>query len=500
MISKTPNMRLVKPLSKYMEKRVRMFGRSRGANVFQRKSNNQKTIVLGWVPQSKDNLEIYLDLHRILDGWTLVGNTVTFDVAKNGDLQILEDVTFADEGLKWLEIPFDNLIQANDFNSAAYGTDRRNGPQVATFLRPVVMAQPGIGFCRMNADNTKLLYCSYAGMYGRDSITYALLTDAGQLSDVRCIDVRVRNPNYIPTMRVGVMAQFGQTVKVNGERKSSQNTGAWQMYATADGPNVTIDLPNKTADGQRPVFDFVIQGKDEEGAYFQLSEYFDPGEYEIKVTGAANGQEFAIIGQGDPSAFGFTNAERFSIDAAMIHGGTVTYTVTGRGITLLTLTVNSRPTVFANADAWPFEFVEGQQHVTLNPDPNGTGQQFNWELKTELFASQACSYFASTKTTVPGRYPVKSHIAAKLTSIATYYDPIAKTSLPSEYVVSKDVLGTYTVGAIPDENLVEVENPTVLTLIPAGFMWETSDPFSPMYTFANVRFTITNGWVFESQP
>lgn len=309
MIAITPNLRNIKPLSKYMALRIRMFGRQRFAKTFSQSGSNMTLITLPFTPASAELLEIYHDGIRMLEGYTVSGNKVTFSKSVMGKLEFVDDDVFADMSEKWLQIPANNLLHYDNTSESAYGTDRRDGQNVAVHAKPVCITQGAIGFCRPSNDGESLLYCSYYGMYGRDSVTYAIKTDLGQLSDFRCIDIRVRDPNYIPTMRLAVISSESSPVKANGEVKDIEGGTDYQLYG-AISTSQSIQLPNRTAEPELKEYHFVIQGSDENGDWFEPEEYFEPDSYKVTLTGA---EGFTVTYQGTGKDYGFENAFMFSV-------------------------------------------------------------------------------------------------------------------------------------------------------------------------------------------
>lgn len=197
-----PNLRAVKPTAFYREERTRFFGRERVAHEVSRNGINIKRMPLNMHVSSAELVEVYIDNLRQFTGYKIINDEVVFDDYVDGYVHIIIDMTLVDKGLKWLKLQFNELIDHTDTAETTYTTDRRPGlPHIKTKVRPVVMVQPRIGFCRPDTQHDALLYCPYFGMYGRDAITYALVTDGGQMSEFRCINIRVRDPNYIPPVR-----------------------------------------------------------------------------------------------------------------------------------------------------------------------------------------------------------------------------------------------------------------------------------------------------------
>lgn len=494
MISITPNLRNVKPASKYMEKRVRMLGRGRMANEFNRTGSNVRSLALSWVPASKDLLEVYHDGIRMLDGWTLSGSTVNFTRALNGTFKVIDDTLLIDPGEKWLKIDVKNLLHFDDLDFTSYGTDRRAGQNVAVHCRPVAITQGGIGYVRPSPDNQELWYSSYYGLFGRDSITYAILADNGQLSDYRCIDIRVRDPNYIPTIRMCAVSALSAPVKVNDEVVDIEEAnGTYQVYGETLKDGI-MQLPNKNSLDEIREFHFIIQGKDENGDWFELEEYFEPDEYVLAYP--TEHDDFIVTSFGDASGFGFTNAYRLSVTC--LRNTSVPFTVT--------LTANNQQLFFAQivssgiTEQQPYILRETDRAVTFDQnvdgvDPDNVSAKYTFNSWVDRMRMSV----EWTNETAELRN-VKASYTAQLDLVKPYYDPALKLPVPATTPINHEWTGTFDTR---EPNAVTVEYQSVDILPEKLFVWESNDQFSPMALIGPHTYTIENDWVIvppEPEP
>lgn len=484
MISITPNLRNVKPSSKYMEKRIRMIGRSRLANEYSRSGSNQRTAVLSWVPASKDLLEVYHDGIRMLDGWSLKGSTITFTTPMNGTISVIDDTQLVDPSLKWLKIPVKNLLHSTDYDNTGYGTDRREGQQVAVHAHPIAITQGGIGYARPSPDNEELWYASLYGMFGRDSITYAIQTDSGQLSDYRCIDIRVRDPNYIPPIRMCAVAAVSSPLKVGTTEVDITPDGTFQIYAeTLTGQ--AVQLPNKSTPDELQEFHFIIQGKDEDGEWFELAEYFDEDEYEL--TYPKNNEDFVITTVGSAAAFGFTNAYRLSFmakrngslpfDIQLKVGKRILFTaqIYSTGVVQYDAYATlSAPIVDINTNPNNVEPDDALPVVSYSVTETGFTTTIDWVNPTAEVRDVQVSYTAGLRLNKP------------------YFSPLAG-DLPQEYDLSIEYTGTFDTV----ENTVEVSDSNRVILPTKLFVWESADKFSPMGFIGPLTYSYTNNWTIK---
>lgn len=486
MMAQNPNLRALKPLSKYMELRVRMIGRQRLALEHTTNGFNQVTVQLPFTPDSAEMLEIYLDDIRVIGGYTINKNVVTFSPAKSGRLTFVSDTQLVDPNLKWLEIPALNLIQSNDFSNAAYGTDRREQHQVATFTRAIAITQGGLGFARPNEDNSKLLFCSYYGRYGRDTITYALLTDAGQLSDYRCIDIRVRNPNYIPPIRIQAISAVSKPLKVNGVITDIVPDGEYQMYGEAFGGK--IELPNVPTLDENNEYHFVIQGKDEEGKWFELTEYFEPDEYQIVLT---HGDDFVITQQGSTLEWGFENGERLSVMCKQSATNTLGVSLLKDGKSIFNVDIVGRgPELLAVTDV-KRELID--ETFTYNNDPDGTNPNVTWEVDSEETSPYGIVTTTSFQNPLYESHRTELDFKGTVVFEKPLYDPITQTFTQAEFNVDKVISGTFITAEETEDKDVIVADSHV-DLLHKTMLWESADIWSPMFVYEVLTFTYTNKW------
>lgn len=500
MISITPNLRFVKPLTKYTEKRIRMFGRQRFADTYTKTGSNQKVIVLPWTPDSADNLEIYLDSVRLIDNYTVSGATVTLNTAMNGRLDFVSDKVFPDMGEKWLVLPIENLLHSDDTDNTAYGTDRREGPQVATHAKPICITQGAIGFCRPGADNDTLLYCSYYGMFGRDSVTFAIKTDMGQLSDYRCIDIRVRDPNYIPEIRLCAVSAVAKPIKANGVVVDIVPDGNYQIYG-AISTGQGIQLPNKVTDDELTEYHFIVQGKDENGDWFELTEYFDPDEYTLTVPD--DNDDFAISYVGTSELFGFENAVRISLTAKKNTQTPLTIKLRANERDLFTANIFSsgvHDTLSVVRSIVPgYELVlnRNPDGLVFPPDPQNDPEiddDFSrWNLRGEWISGGGLELTTEYQTPYFETRNVQAELNASVSIPFAFYDPVTQLFQETEWDVSKDIKGSFTT-AEGEDDIVVVEPDSEIQLTEAGFFWSAPDPYSPMYKGEGITFFYRNHW------
>lgn len=487
MMAQNPNLRAVKPLSKYMELKVRMIGRQRLALEHEVVGNNQVNVALPFTPDAPENLEVYLDNVRMIGGYTINKSTVTFSPAKSGRLTFISDTVLVDPGLKWLEVPIQNLIQSDDFSTTAYGTDRREQHQIATFTKPLCISQGGIGFARPNADNSKLLYCSLYGRYGRDTITYALMTDAGQLSDYRCIDIRVRDPNYIPPIRIMAISPTSKPLRANGTVVDVENPdGSWKMYGEL--MSGQFELPNKKTLDEMHEYHFVIQGRDEEGKWFELQEYFDVGEWEIVLQ---HDDEFIVTAQGSTTEWGFENGERLSVMCKQTTTSDLRISLRVEGKSIFDAAIIGRgPEVLGVMDV-PREITDTL--FTYDKDPDAANPDVEWNVDSEEFSP----YGITTTTSFANPLFEDHKVALDFKGIVTFteplYDPVAGAFTQTDFDVSRVITGRFITAEDPLENQVIAPNSS-MNLLPKTMLWRNADIWSDMYVYEPLTFTYTNKW------
>lgn len=464
MISNTPNLRFVKPLSKYMALRIRMYGRQRFAKSYTVTGANLNTVTLPFTPNSPETLEIYLDSVRVLSGYNVNGAVIKFTPPLAGKLECIDDDVFVDMHDKWLTVPLPNLLQSNDTSNTAYGTDRREGQQVATHARPVCITQGAIGFARPSPDGEQLLYCPYYGMYGRDSITYAIKTDLGQLSDFRCIDIRVRDPAYIPTLRLACISAVSNPVQIDGQLKDITANGFYQIYADVLSGG-TIQLPNKDSNEPKE-YHFVIQGSDENGDWFEPEEYFDPGSFQID---AQTRKGFTVTYIGTAADYGFENATRISVmcDRA---GDDLPIRLTYMGATLLDTTITSNKPIALET----FKIVADNPLIELN---DGGSETAEWIYNDDWLTDTGINLDTLWENTAFEERAVSATMSFGVQ--VSLYDP--QTALPVMPIAySKTVTGSFTTAEDPANNKVVQPADSQQTLL-SGFYWENSNQFSNLY-------------------
>lgn len=476
MIANTPNLRFVKPLSKYMALRIRMYGRQRFAKNYTVTGSNLNTVTLPFTPNSPETLELYLDGIRVLDGYNVNGAVIKFTPPLAGKLECIDDDVFVDMNDKWLSVPLPNLLQSNDTQSTAYGTDRREGQQVATHAHPVCITQGAIGFARPSPDSEQLLYCPYYGMYGRDSITYAIKTDLGQLSDFRCIDIRVRDPAFIPTMRMALLSSVASPVKVNDVLKDVVPNGSYQIYGDALSGGKFL-LPNRDSDEPKE-YHFVIQGSDENGDWFEPEEYFDPGSFSID---ALTQTGFTVTYIGSAVDYGFENATLISVMCDR-NGDTLPISLKYMGTTLLQCTVTSnKPTALET-----FLFNVENPLVALD---KGTATTAEWVYNDDWVTTDGINLNTVWQNTAFESVHVSATMSFTLP--INLYDP--KTQLDvAPIAYSKTVTGTFLTDEDPANNKVVQPRNTEQTLL-SGVYWKTADQFSDLYA-GNIVLKSTFDW------
>ncbi|MND37647.1 hypothetical protein D3C80_283380 [compost metagenome] len=483
MIALTPNLRLIKPLSRYMELRIRMYGRQRIARSFESNRSNQSSVVLPFTPYSPANVEIYLDGVRMVGGYTIAGNTVTFVPTVSGKLTFTEDDDFPNMNDKWLVVPTPALLHSEDTKESGYGTDRRIGPLVATKAKPICITQGVLGFCRPSADGDQLLYCPYYGIYGRDSITYAIKSDLGQLSDYRCIDIRVRDPSYIPTVRLCALSMDASPVKADGEVFDITPDGFWQIYGEIR-TGATIQLPNIVDEAMRE-FHFVIQGQDENGDWFELSEYFDPEDYNLNVVGAI-GTTVTYVGPAD--AYGHANAVLISLMCDMKGSqATVNLTINGNQ-SLFTGRIYSNAITSLSA----LKPVIANEKVTLNPGVAAPDQVLSWAYNPSWISDTGINLGTTWTNSYNETRPAPAVIEADVT-LPVLYDPVTKANKTFVIDVNGTYTGSFTTDADEANNVVVMPENKTVSVGDDKYYWLDSDPFSVVYSGVK-DFPVTFDW------
>lgn len=289
-MQKLPNLRAVKPAIQYRNERSRIVGRERVAHELNRTLTNATVHDLNVPVLCADLVEVYKNRLRMLDGYSFDGSKIIFKERQTGDFTFIVDTLAVDEGERWLKLNFKEFIDHKTAVETAYTTDRRQGlPDVKTRTTPVVMIQPTIGFCRPSTYGESLLFCPFMGMYGRDTITYALRTDAGQLSEFRCINIRVLDPNYVPPIQCLVLTPTDSFYKINGDLNYAEvEEGEDFARFNASGLGVLLEPPNTRSLIEQQYVRLVLRGRDEIGDYYDLAEYYEPKDWNIEVVGTDN--------------------------------------------------------------------------------------------------------------------------------------------------------------------------------------------------------------------
>lgn len=500
MIAINPNLRALKPLSKYLEKRVRMNGRQRLANEQSTSGNNIRRVKLSFVPFGSETLEIYHDGSRLFDGWRILGPQydpisqttsiaeVEFDPAINGRLDFIDDTTWIDYSQKWLQVDIVNLLHPDDLANTAFGTDRREEHNVATFCTPVVITQGGIGFCRLSDDRKSLLYSSYYGHFGRDSITYAIRADNGQLSDYRCIDIRVRNPNFVPEMRMGIADNKGRFFRLNGEVKQGEVGNAFKVvdFVPTGG---TIELPNKDKEDAVTQYHLIFQGKDEDGEWYHFSEFFEPDQYEFAFD--RENPDYAVRYEGIADALGIVNSNVVTLDCSQTDSSRLTFTIKFLEKEIFRATLNGRGTSEVETVA---RSLEPGHSIAFNPDPNNVNPFVDW-TPTEQVTAEGLTVDSVFSSPTTGNHQVEVDFKGQI-SIKTYWNPVESKETQTLFDISKKYRGTFHVTPNHESDDVHADVDP-LVIMPRQFVWTTDDPFSKQIILPEILYTYTNNWRIE---
>lgn len=480
----TPNLRVVKPLTVYTRKRIKMYGRNRPADIYEQAASGQATVTLPFTPDSAELLEVYNNSIRLVDGYLVSGKTVTFNPPITGTLKFISDTAIPDMGEKWLYFDIKNLLHYDDLDNTAFGTDRREGPLIATHHKPICITQGALGYMRPSPNPDVLLYCPYYGMYGRDSVTYAIQGDTGQLSDFRCIEIRVRDPNFIPVCRFAAVSATSNPLKIGEEVVDIVPNGTYQIYGETPTDSV-IQLPNKTSKNQLEEFHFIIQGKDEAGEWFELEEYFEEDEYQVQLP---NNEDFVVTFFGKSEMFGFDNGTRITVmckrtglqgeisvnvKERTIFRATITSSKTKDIATLpRTLDANGRVTLTKNGtadDEAIWSYLDGWQ------GPNGITLTTVWENPV-----------VETRN-------VSARVTANISIDVPMYDPVKKAPAVNVFDVSRTIPGTFRTALNPADNRVTVADAQI-EFMPVSYFWESEDAFSPTYFCDGLNYTYKNIW------
>src|SRR5690606_31473216 len=472
-----PNLRLVKPLSKYRNERARIFGRERVADQHTQTSNNTREINLPFTPICAEWVEIYHNDMRLLGGYELKGRRIIFDEPMDGQFFVVCDRELPDESQEWLEIDFERLLYSDDYEQTSYGTDRREGPRIATVANPIIITQPSIGFCRLSQNRDKILYCPKAGLYGRDSITYALRTDLGQLSEYRCIDIKVRNPNHVPELRVRfVTLDDKASALIDGvlHEVVSENPDA---FATFDPiyTGSTVELQNVASIGLNSDVYLVLQGKDEEGAWYNIDEFYDLDEVEFNVD-TTDGVTMADVELAEPITGYVGDLMLFTIPRD--NESSVNIEIVCRGMSLFSLSLVARSYGIPEGDGYTVEYlvepVPEVEHVTAAhvPDLNISGFSFtpeavNYDVEV---SNSGVGYSHSTITT---------NSSMRVTS--DYHAPYANETFGQDVDSSTRLHVFCNTSRIHEENTLEVVAEPNVPYFESMVLWESADAFSGMW-------------------
>lgn len=199
MIALIPDLRLIKPTAKTLTITSRIPGRERVAFTMNVLGNNIKTFKMNFLPPCAEWVEVYVNARRMITGYLIEGQQLTFDALQSGRIDVICDNNDPTGGV-WTEISIKNMISYTSLVDANYGTDRRDGPDIFQRVIPIVITQPSAGFVRSNLYFDTLLYCPIRGYSGPDSFTYAIMNDSGQISEPKCCNITVQLPGFVETL------------------------------------------------------------------------------------------------------------------------------------------------------------------------------------------------------------------------------------------------------------------------------------------------------------
>lgn len=307
-----PNARFIKPRADSIIAKGRQKGRERITYEHNVPAQNLQTLVLSWKAYAVEMLEVYLNGRRMLSGYTLDYNTNTliFEPRVTGTLLVLQDASWPESG-PWIEIPALQFASSLSALESSPPTDRRDGPHIPTFCYPIVITQPQKGWVRTNLHRTKLLFCNNVGMYGKDSFTYALISDNGQISDYGCCEVRARDPDYVPPIRCYFLSKTKMYVQTDeGEELTTGDVGGNFLHGAGWFGESPARMGNPEYIGAFADFVLVAQGQDEDGDWYPVSEFYDEPVNLDVLSGPVFDQGDALLIVGDMEG----DAVRFNHD------------------------------------------------------------------------------------------------------------------------------------------------------------------------------------------
>jgi hypothetical protein len=337
-------------------------------------------------------------------------------------------------------------------------------------------------------------------MFGRDSVTFAIKTDMGQLSDYRCIDIRVRDPNYIPEIRLCAVSAVAKPIKANNAVVDIVPNGNYQIYG-AISTGQGIQLPNKLTDDELTEYHFIVQGKDENGDWFELTEYFDPDEYTLTVP--TNNEDFAISYVGTSELFGFDNAVRISLTAKKNTQTPLTIKLRANNRDLFTCNIfssgvhDTQDLVRSVVPGYTMVLNRNPDGLTFPPDPDNNPEiddDFSlWQLRGEWISGSGVELTTEYTTPYFETRNVQAVINAAVSVPFALYDPITQLFQETEWDVSININGSFkTVEG--GESVVTVDPDSEIQLTAPGFFWSSPSEYSPMYKGDGTMFYYRNHW------
>ena len=119
MIALNPDLRLIKPTARTLTITSRIEGRERVAFTLKVLGNNIKTFRMNFLPICVDWVEVYLNGRRMLTGYSIAGQQLTFDVPHSGRVDVVCDNNDPTE-FEWTEISIKNMISYTSLVDANY--------------------------------------------------------------------------------------------------------------------------------------------------------------------------------------------------------------------------------------------------------------------------------------------------------------------------------------------------------------------------------------------
>ena len=160
--------------------------------------SNLTTIVLPWTPINEAWIEIYIDGIRIINisndfglsynQYVVIGNSISLSTPITGTLEV-----FCDAALDPV-LSSDNIITVDNLQGSEAIPDGPGQTYASTWCEPLVCAQPQNGYVKVSDDRTSLIYVPNQLFVGRDSFSYALISQRGQLSKPKCVYINVEAP------------------------------------------------------------------------------------------------------------------------------------------------------------------------------------------------------------------------------------------------------------------------------------------------------------------